>query len=101
MFARNHSTNAGNSVCFASELNVPVTLHSTEQNVTIHPDDYIIADLDGVVCLPARLAEDVLQMVPGIADANDKCAKAIQNGIKVEEAFGLFRGKGARTENTQ
>ena len=91
MFARAHSTNAGNSVCFASELNVTVTLHSKIQEIIVNPNDYIIADLDGVVCLPAALAEQVLETVARIADANDKCAEAIRGGMKVEEAFSKYR----------
>ncbi|KAL1859761.1 hypothetical protein VTK73DRAFT_7457 [Phialemonium thermophilum] len=95
VFARGHSTNACNKICFASEVNVPVTLHSALQDVTVSPSDYIIADLDGVVCVPAHLAEEALRIVGDIAAANEKCADAIRGGMSVAEAFATFRGKPA------
>ncbi|CAM1511176.1 Fc.00g086890.m01.CDS01 [Cosmosporella sp. VM-42] len=93
VFARGQSTSAANLVCFASELNIPVTVQSAVQEVTVNPNDYIIADLDGVVCLPAALVEQVLEKVAVIADANDKCAEAIRGGMTVEEAFAKYREK--------
>lgn len=72
---------------------MPVKLSSTIQDVTIKPGDYIIADLDGVVCLPSALAENCLAVIPAIADADARCAKAIKEGMSVEEAFKTYRSK--------
>lgn len=68
-------------------------LQSSIQEAVINPGDYIIADLDGVVCLPQDLAEKVLKIVPGIVTADERCAQAIKNGMTVEEAFKTYRGK--------
>jgi regulator of RNase E activity RraA len=78
-----------------SEVNVPVYLHSDIQKAasTINSGDYTIADLDGVVCCPKELVEKVLDVVPGIAAAVEKCADAVKGGMSVEEAFTTFRGR--------
>ncbi|KAF2014988.1 RraA-like protein [Aaosphaeria arxii CBS 175.79] len=93
MFAKGVGTTAGGEVCRPSEVNVPVELASTVQDVTIQPGDYIIADIDGVVCLPSALAEKCLAAIPAIAAADAKCAEAIRGGMSVEEAFKTYRGK--------
>ncbi|KAF7532984.1 hypothetical protein G7054_g7469 [Neopestalotiopsis clavispora] len=93
VFARGVGTTAGGAVCFPSELNVPVSLQSSIQEATVQPGDFIIADQDGVVCLPAELAEKVLDVIPAIASADEKCAKAIKEGMSVQEAFAMYRGK--------
>ena len=53
----------------------------------------MIADLDGVVYLPGDLADKVLDIIPGIAGADEKCAEAIKGGMSVKEAFATYRGK--------
>ncbi|KAK7699171.1 hypothetical protein SLS57_012449 [Botryosphaeria dothidea] len=93
LFARGTGTTAGGAICFPSETDVPVKLQSSIQEAVINPGDYIIADLDGVVCLPQDLAEKVLEIVPGIVTADERCAEAIKNGMTVEEAFKTYRGK--------
>lgn len=80
-------------MCFPSEVNVPVKLQSSIQDSTITPGDYIIADQDGVVVLPAKDAEKVLEIIPAIAEADRKAGEAIRSGMSVQEAFAKFRGK--------
>lgn len=70
-----------------------MSLQSSTQESIINPLDYIIADLDGVVILPADLAEQVLELVPKIVKADQLCAEAIRRGVSVQEAFSSYRGK--------
>ncbi|OAA59794.1 Ribonuclease E inhibitor RraA/Dimethylmenaquinone methyltransferase [Niveomyces insectorum RCEF 264] len=95
VFARGVGTTAGGAVCFPSEINVPVRLQSTiqEADATVHPGDFIVADRDGVVCVPAGLVEQVLEAIPALAAADEKCAAAIRQGVSVQEAFATYRGK--------
>jgi regulator of RNase E activity RraA len=93
MFAKGVGTTAGGEVCRASEVNVPIKLASNTQDVTIQPGDYIIADLNGVVCVPSALAEPCLAAIPAIAAADERCAEAIKKGMSVEEAFKTYRGR--------
>ncbi|PIG80930.1 putative ribonuclease e inhibitor rraa dimethylmenaquinone methyltransferase protein [Aspergillus arachidicola] len=93
LFAKSVGTTAGGEVCRPSEVNVPVRLNSENQDAWINSGDYIIADLNGVVRLPQELAEQVLDAIPAIAEADAKCAEAIKAGRSVEEAFRDFRGR--------
>ncbi|KAF7197398.1 4-hydroxy-4-methyl-2-oxoglutarate aldolase, partial [Pseudocercospora fuligena] len=93
IFARSVGTTAGGEVCRPSEVDVPLRLQSTCQEATINPGDFIIADLNGVVCIPKDLARQCLDAIPAIAKADERCAEAIKQGMGVEEAFKTFRGR--------
>lgn len=91
LFAKALGTTAGGEVCRPSEVNVPVRLHSDLQDAWIQPGDYIIGDLNGVVRLPQELAEQVLEVIPAIAEADAKCAEGIKAGRTVQKVFKEFR----------
>ncbi|KAL3462655.1 ribonuclease E inhibitor RraA/Dimethylmenaquinone methyltransferase, partial [Aspergillus heterothallicus] len=94
LFAKSVGTTAGGAVCRPSEVNVPVQLHSAiQEDAWIKPGDYIIADLNGVVRIPAEMAEDVLAAIPGISEADAKCAEGIRAGRSVRDVFAEFRGR--------
>lgn len=80
-------------MCRPSEIDVPVRLSSDAYETWINPGDYIIADLDGVVCIPGNLAEKVLEIIEPIVRADEKCAEGIREGRSVAEVFKEFRGK--------
>lgn len=86
------SITAGGEVCRASEINVPIKLNSAIQEAWVVPGDYIVADLNGVVCIPEALLEDTLRAIPGIVEVDKRCADGIKRGRKVEEVFKDFRG---------
>ena len=77
----------------ASEVNVPVKLNSAVQERWIHPGDYIVADLNGVVCVPEADVADVIDVVEEIVEADGKCAEAIRGGRSVAETFKEVRGQ--------
>ena len=87
------ATTPSGEVARPSETNVPVRLASEEQEAWVYPGDYIIADIDGVVCLPKDLAEKALQLIPGIVEADQKVAADLRNGRVLAEAFAEHRGK--------
>ncbi|OJJ08157.1 hypothetical protein ASPVEDRAFT_155873 [Aspergillus versicolor CBS 583.65] len=93
LFAKSVGTTAGGEVCRPSEVNVPVRLDSQNQEAWVQPGDYIIGDLNGVVRLPQELAEQVLDAIPAIAEADAKCAEGIKAGRSVQEVFKEFRGR--------
>ena len=67
-------------------MNVPLKLRSDEQDVTINPGDYIIGDLNGIVCLPRELAEKAVSLLAPQAEADRLIALDIQAGVKFAEA---------------
>ncbi|OAL51421.1 RraA-like protein [Pyrenochaeta sp. DS3sAY3a] len=93
LFAKGVGTTAGGTVCRPSEIDVPVRLSSDAYETWIKPGDYIIADLDGVVCIPGELAEKVLEAIEPIVRADEKCAEGIRDGRSVEDVFRQYRGK--------
>jgi regulator of RNase E activity RraA len=93
LFARGVGTTAGGAVCRPSEINVPIRLATELQEIWVRPGDLIIADLDGVVCLPVDLAEKVLEVISPLVEADKKAGDAIMQGWTVAAAFKEFRGK--------
>lgn len=53
-------------------VNEPVKLQSDVQDMLINPGDYLIADLNGVVVLPAELAEQALPLMEKQAQADSQ-----------------------------
>lgn len=80
-------------MCRVSEVNVAVRLNTGLQDVWVSPGDIIVADLNGVVCLPHKLADEILDVIPSKVEADNQCAEGIRNGKSVQEVFKLFRGK--------
>jgi regulator of RNase E activity RraA len=74
-------------------VNVPVRLNSDDQDAWVYPGDYIIADLDGVVCIPAKLAAQTVELAAKIVARDERCAEDIRSGRSVQETFKEHRGK--------
>lgn len=72
-------------------MNVPVKLQTEEQDITIHPGDYLIGDLNGVVVLPKQLAEQALPLMAKQVAADSKMAVEIEKGMSFTEASKKFR----------
>ena len=70
---------------------MPVKLQSDEQDMTIRPGDYLIADANGVVVLPKDLAEQALPLMEKGVKADEKVAAAIREGMTFAEASKKFR----------
>lgn len=64
----------------AYQINVPVRLQTTEQEAIINPGDYLVGDLNGVVCLPKHLAEKTLALMGPQVEADRRVALDIQFG---------------------
>jgi regulator of RNase E activity RraA len=55
--------------------------------VTIATGDYVLADIDGVVVIPAALAEDVVSGVETVMQTENLVRKAILSGVDPREAY--------------
>ncbi|PWY97473.1 RraA-like protein [Testicularia cyperi] len=109
VFARGHSTLGQSPFTRPSEYQIPLTIHvrSTAAhhqdedaktnprfpNITIHPGDIVLADLDGVVIIPPSLALDVIRIAEKGKAQDALCLKDIQNGMPVKQAFAKNRTK--------
>ncbi|KAL9131014.1 MAG: hypothetical protein Q9217_000956 [Psora testacea] len=99
VFARNVGVTAPGEVLEVSEINTPVQFQSEGQDMVINPGDYLIGDLNGVVCLPKELAVKVLALMPSQVEADEKVAQDIQQGRTFAEAAKDHRSKVKKPED--
>ena len=69
-----------------SQINAPVQLQSEGQNAVINPDDYLIGDLNGVVCLPKDLAKKAISLMEAQVEADERIAKDLKTGMSFAES---------------
>ena len=99
VFARGTSTVGQAPFTRAAEVQVPVTVNIDAQQhggmpaVTVYPGDMLLADEDGVVCIPKHLEQEVLRMAELGREVDARCLKDIQAGVGVAESFRRHRGK--------
>ena len=61
----------------------PVTM----AGVTVHQDDYVIADRCGAVFVPSACIEEVLDLAERIARRQEGMVKAVRTGRSVEDVM--------------
>lgn len=70
----------------------PSEMPGDDDVVEIRPGDFLVADANGVVVLPAGLAERALPLMRAQVDADEKMAAAIADeGMSFSEASKKFR----------
>lgn len=60
--------------------------------VVINPGDIIVADEDGVVCVPRELADKVIVTATKAQEVDERCLQDILAGKGVKETFKKHRG---------
>ncbi|KAH9839300.1 ribonuclease E inhibitor RraA/Dimethylmenaquinone methyltransferase [Rhodofomes roseus] len=102
VFARGHSTLGQSPFTRPSAVNVPLTIQPqfssdafkvTFEAVHVEPGDYVVADEDGVVCVPVGLVDRVLELAAKGREIDARCMTDIVAGSGVQEAFKRHRGK--------
>lgn len=59
--------------------------------MTIRPGDYIIGDLNGVVCIPLELVPQTLTLLEPLAKADHSISQDLRAGVKFAEASRTHR----------
>ncbi|KAI4105748.1 MAG: hypothetical protein LQ339_003310 [Xanthoria mediterranea] len=81
VFARGTSTVSPQEKLRVGEVNCRVPFKSPEQlGIIISPGDYLVGDIDGVLCLPQALAEQVVALMPSQVAADERIMGALKNG---------------------
>ncbi|KZT66378.1 RraA-like protein [Daedalea quercina L-15889] len=102
VFARGQSTLGQSPFTRPSAVNVPLTIRprfsseafsDTFKSVLVEPGDYVVADEDGVVCVPAGLVDEVVKLAAKGREVDARCMTDIVAGSSVQEAFKKHRGK--------
>ena len=97
VFSRGRSTLGQSPFMRPSAINVPLEIHSqgAEESflaVTVHPGDYIVADVDGVVCVPQKDIWKVVKTAQKGKEADERCMEDIKAGKGVQATFKTHRG---------
>ncbi|KAL4073910.1 RraA-like protein [Scleroderma yunnanense] len=101
VFARGHSTLGQGTFVRPSAVNVPLVISplGIEQGpdmfppVEVKPGDWIIADEDGVVCVPQHMTNDVVELAVVGQEVDARCMEDIKAGKGVQASFLKHRGK--------
>lgn len=94
VFARGQSTVGQSPHTRPSAVNIPVTMGTSEilPSVTIHPGDLIVADEDGVVCVPQGMVEQVVSAATKGREIDERCMADIKAGMGIQASFKKHRG---------
>lgn len=97
VFSRGHSTLGQSPFTRPSAVNIPLEIHpqgatNSLPSVTVHPGDYIIADIDGVVCVPREDVQKVVETARKGREVDDRCMKDIKAGKGIQTTFEAYRG---------
>jgi 4-hydroxy-4-methyl-2-oxoglutarate aldolase len=86
IFSRGVHMRTGKSRVYAAAYNVAITLGG----VIVRPDDIVLGDRDGVVVIPAEMAEPVLESAREIAAAEERIRAEVDNGVPLAAARAKF-----------
>jgi regulator of RNase E activity RraA len=107
VFARGHSTVGSSPFTRATNVQVPIQIEPIHEpdairaeglgkvfpGVTIRPGDWVVADVDGVVCIPRELMGRTKELAAEGRAIDAHCLEDIRAGKGVAEAFRKWRGK--------
>lgn len=71
----------------AENLGEPIVIG----DVTIRTGDYILGDIDGVVVIPAELAEEVIERTETVINTESALRREILEGMDPQEAYKKYR----------
>jgi regulator of RNase E activity RraA len=70
-----------------------VTFHDARVDATITPSDWIVGDLNGVICIPQVIVSKVVELLPQLGEAESKIEADIDNGVTFAVASKEHRRK--------
>ncbi|GAB1733586.1 hypothetical protein NU195Hw_Modified_515t1 [Hortaea werneckii] len=69
------------------------TTSASSETLQVHPGDIIVCDEGerGGVVIPLAKLDEVLKLLPGLKEADEKCIADVEGGVDVREAFRRHR----------
>jgi len=58
-----------------------LTFHDSHVEATISPGDWIVGDLNGVICVSKSIASQVIELLPQHGEAESKVDADIDKGV--------------------
>jgi regulator of RNase E activity RraA len=93
VYAKGNSTLGAGLFSRVSSVNLPITLCSqTISPVTVNPGDIIVADTDGVVCIPAERVAEVAALCGKLTEIDARCMADVKAGKPLADTFKKHRG---------
>ena len=97
VFARGHSTLGQSPFTRPSAVNVALEVlpRGAEDDfpaVVIHPGDFIVADEDGVVCVPQEDVQKVVEIARKGREVDGRCMRDIKAGKGIQAVLKAHRG---------
>lgn len=100
VFARGHSTLGQAPFVRASQINIPLAIKAIPNvestgragefpAVTVQPGDWIVADIDGVVCVPRELEDSVIDLAIKGRHVESRCLEGINAGKGIQASLNL------------
>ena len=101
VFARGHSTVGQSPFVRPSAVNATLTIRPRDAGegpdafapVSVAPGDWIVADEDGVVCVPVDMVDKVVEVARKGHEVDARCMTDIKAGKGVQASFKEHRGK--------
>ncbi|KAG1731476.1 ribonuclease E inhibitor RraA/Dimethylmenaquinone methyltransferase [Suillus paluster] len=101
VFARGHSTVGQSPFVRPSAVNVTLNIRPKDvgegpdafASVAVIPGDWIVADEDGVVCVPVGMVDKVVELAKKGQEVDARCMADIKAGKGVQASFKEHRGK--------
>ncbi|GES98730.1 RraA-like protein [Rhizophagus clarus] len=91
-FAKGTSSLSAKDYIRPTASNHPVTLNGNyDPPIVIRPGDIIFGDLDGVVCIPRRLLDKVVEMCKANTKIDGGLKEQVKKGISLVEIFAMHR----------
>ncbi|CAG8468906.1 1603_t:CDS:2 [Funneliformis mosseae] len=92
VFARASTVLSSKAFTRPTALNIPLTLNGNHvPPIRIFPDDIILGDLDGVVCIPKNLLDQVLEICEQNTTMDKKLKDALCKGTSLTDAKKTYR----------
>lgn len=86
VYATHFSGQAGEPKGFG-EINVPIEI----EGMHIHPGDYVVASLDGVIVIPKKQALEVANRALDVREKEDRIMEEIKRGKTLSELEDLYK----------
>ncbi|KAF8844306.1 RraA-like protein [Paxillus ammoniavirescens] len=97
VFARGHSTLGQSPFVRPSAVNVPLVIEPQGSDafpaVRVDTGDWIVADEDGVVCVPKDMVDKVVEIATTGRDNDARALEDIKAGKGIQASFKMHRGK--------
>lgn len=88
VFARHMVPTTGRLRLNIEAINVPVVI----DGVHVNPEDLILADGTGAVCLPGSQAEDIITAAESMARDDDAAVEDLRAGLTFTQAMAKYQG---------